>query len=211
MERLHLTRPSAGLVVATAALVVAMAGTGYALSIPSNSVGTKQLRSNAVTSAKIKNGQVKAEDLASNSVTSSKIVDGSIMFGDARPGDFVAGPGSIVTISGDADTGLEAEVGSIAGFGSVTVGCAEGGGGEDTLTVNNGGAGSLTLSAVVSGTVVSATASAGADAVVTLLPSADAAYDVQVATGSSVATGTLWRSTTGTGCHFTLQGVSNVS
>ena len=37
------------------ALVFAMGGTGYALTLPRNSVGAKQLRADAVTSAEVKN------------------------------------------------------------------------------------------------------------------------------------------------------------
>jgi hypothetical protein len=55
--------PSPALLVAVLALVVAMGGTSYAaLSIGRNSVGSKQLRSNAVKSAKVKNGSLLARD-----------------------------------------------------------------------------------------------------------------------------------------------------
>jgi hypothetical protein len=50
--------------VAYLALFVALSGTGYAaIKLPPNSVGTKQLRRNAVTSNRIKNGQVKGGDV----------------------------------------------------------------------------------------------------------------------------------------------------
>src|SRR3954471_370008 len=56
-------RPSPALVIATIALVVALAGTGYAaLKLPRNSVGAKQLKRNAVTSPKVKNGSLLAGD-----------------------------------------------------------------------------------------------------------------------------------------------------
>jgi hypothetical protein len=49
--------------VAFIALVVAMAGTGYAATkLPKNSVGSKQLKTNAVSSKKIKNGAVNSDD-----------------------------------------------------------------------------------------------------------------------------------------------------
>jgi hypothetical protein len=58
-------RPSPALVVAIAALVVAMAGTGYAATqLPKNSVGNKQLKKNAVTSSKVKNKTLKLKDLS---------------------------------------------------------------------------------------------------------------------------------------------------
>ena len=46
------------------ALVFAMGGTGYALTIPKNSVGSKQLRKNAVTGVKVKNRSLRASDFA---------------------------------------------------------------------------------------------------------------------------------------------------
>jgi hypothetical protein len=56
-------RPSPALVVATIALIVALAGTGYAaLKLPRNSVGTKQLKRDAVTSPKVKRGSLLASD-----------------------------------------------------------------------------------------------------------------------------------------------------
>ena len=51
------------MVVACLALAVAMAGTGYAATaLPRNSVGLKQLRNNAVTAAKVKNGSLHKVD-----------------------------------------------------------------------------------------------------------------------------------------------------
>src|SRR3712207_6811390 len=56
-------RPSPSMVVALLALFVAMGGTGYAaLKLPKNSVGAKQLKKNAVTSAKVKNRSLLARD-----------------------------------------------------------------------------------------------------------------------------------------------------
>ncbi len=49
--------------IALAALFVALGGTSYAaIAIPRNSVGATQLRQNAVTSAKVKNGSLTARD-----------------------------------------------------------------------------------------------------------------------------------------------------
>lgn len=57
--------PSPSVIIATAALAVALGGTSYAVvSIPRNSVGTPQLKANAVTSPKIKDGSVALADLA---------------------------------------------------------------------------------------------------------------------------------------------------
>lgn len=61
MKRLH--RPSPAMTVALIALFVALGGTGYAaLKLPKNSVGTKQLKKNAVNSSKVKNRSLVADD-----------------------------------------------------------------------------------------------------------------------------------------------------
>jgi len=60
--RSHL-RLSPATVIAMVALFVALAGTGYAATaVPNNSVGTKQLKANAVTSAKVLNGSLLGVD-----------------------------------------------------------------------------------------------------------------------------------------------------
>jgi hypothetical protein len=61
-------------VTSTLALAIAGAGTGYAVtSLPHNSVGTKQLQKNAVTSPKIKNGTISGRDLGKSAVATSPI------------------------------------------------------------------------------------------------------------------------------------------
>ncbi len=51
------------LVISVVALFVALGATGYAISkIPAGSVGTKQIKKNAVTSAKVKNQSLAAKD-----------------------------------------------------------------------------------------------------------------------------------------------------
>lgn len=52
-----------GTILGAAALVVTLAGSGYAISqLPRNSVGAAQLKANAVTGAKVKNGSLLARD-----------------------------------------------------------------------------------------------------------------------------------------------------
>src|SRR5437868_6266284 len=59
----HLGRPSPALVISIAALVVAMAGTGYAaITIPAHSVGHRQLKRNAVTTVNVRDGSLLARD-----------------------------------------------------------------------------------------------------------------------------------------------------
>lgn len=61
--------PSPALVVALVALAVALGGTGYAVTqLPRNSVGTKQIRNNAVTGAKVKAGSLEASDFKPGSL-----------------------------------------------------------------------------------------------------------------------------------------------
>jgi hypothetical protein len=64
-------RPSPALVVATIALLVALGGSGYAavaLTLPANSVGTAQLKSNAVISSKVKDHSLLKADFASGQI-----------------------------------------------------------------------------------------------------------------------------------------------
>src|SRR4051794_7093329 len=61
--RARFRRPTPATVIALIALFVALGGTGYAaLKLPKNSVGTKQLKANAVTGAKVKNGTLSSDD-----------------------------------------------------------------------------------------------------------------------------------------------------
>lgn len=65
MKRIR--RPSPALVVACIALLVALGGTSIAAvnALPKNSVGTAQLKKDAVVSSKVKDGTLKAADFAS--------------------------------------------------------------------------------------------------------------------------------------------------
>src|SRR3954453_12657479 len=65
MRRIAPSRPSPALVISIVALLMAMGGTGYAaFKLPRNSVGSAQIKKNAVTSAKVKNGSLKPPDFA---------------------------------------------------------------------------------------------------------------------------------------------------
>ncbi len=64
MKQFRIGRPSPAMIVAIVALVLAMVGTGYAaVNLPKKSVGTAQLKTNAVTNAKIKNGTITGKKL----------------------------------------------------------------------------------------------------------------------------------------------------
>jgi len=75
-------RPSPAMVVACLALLVALSGTGYAVSsLPAGSVGVAQLKDNAVTNTK----------LANNAVTSEKVKNRSLLAIDFLPGQLPRG------------------------------------------------------------------------------------------------------------------------
>ena len=66
-------RPSPAMVIATIALLVALAGTGYAASsLPANSVGNKQLQNNAVTSPKVKDHSLLRVDFANGQIPAGR-------------------------------------------------------------------------------------------------------------------------------------------
>jgi hypothetical protein len=64
------------MVVAIIALVMAMGGTTYALTLPANSVGPIQLRPSAVLNSKIQLRGVSNSRLGTNAVTFSKLANG---------------------------------------------------------------------------------------------------------------------------------------
>ena len=72
-------RPSPAMVVACIALAVALGGTGYsAITLPKNSVGTKQLRKNAVTGLKVKANAITSPKVAANSLTGADINEATL-------------------------------------------------------------------------------------------------------------------------------------
>ena len=81
LARLHAHLTFAN-VVSFAALFIALSGGAYALTIPRNSVGAKQLKKSAVTRSKIKKG----------AVTSAKVKDRSLLATDLKAGQLPAGP-----------------------------------------------------------------------------------------------------------------------
>jgi hypothetical protein len=76
-------RPSPALVLAFVALFVALGGTGYAaLTLPKNSVGSKQ----------IKRGAVKTLEIANNAVTGAKVRQRSLTASDFQASSLPTGP-----------------------------------------------------------------------------------------------------------------------
>ncbi len=72
-----------------------MGGAAYAASVPPNSVGTKQLKSESVTAAKVRN----------DAITTAKIKDGTLLAQDFSPGALPKeGPPGPTGKSGGTDT-----------------------------------------------------------------------------------------------------------
>ncbi len=69
MKALWRHRPTPAIVIACLALTVALGGTGYAaIVLPANSVGTKQLKNNAVNSIKVANGSLLKADFRAGQI-----------------------------------------------------------------------------------------------------------------------------------------------
>jgi hypothetical protein len=85
MQGFRIRRPSPSMVVALIALLVALAGTGYAaVHLPRGSVGAKQLKKNAVTKAKIRESAVTQGKIHKDAITGIKIKNHSILGKDIR-------------------------------------------------------------------------------------------------------------------------------
>jgi hypothetical protein len=90
------------MIVAIIALVAALGGTSYAaLSLPKNSVGSKQLKKNAVITSKIKNGAVTAGKINTSGLTVPNALHantaGSATNGIPRVYGFINSDGTIDT------------------------------------------------------------------------------------------------------------------
>ena len=76
---LRLRRPSPAMVVAFIALGLALGGTSYAVVKPGkNTVGSRQLRNNAVSAAKLKAGAVDSTKVRDDSLTGQDINDSTL-------------------------------------------------------------------------------------------------------------------------------------
>jgi cytochrome c1 len=108
MKRIH--RPSTSMAVALIALFVALGGTSFATvsaAFPPNSVGTKQIKDNSVTRAKI----------GHESITSVLVKDGGLLAKDFAAGQLPSGPAGPAGPQGPkgdkGDTGSTGVVGTI--------------------------------------------------------------------------------------------------
>jgi hypothetical protein len=80
-------RPSPAMVVACLALIVALGGTSVAAvtALPRNSVGTPQLRAQAVTGAKVKNATLATADVKDGTLTAADFLAGQVPSGPTGP------------------------------------------------------------------------------------------------------------------------------
>jgi len=101
--------PSPAMVVAVIALVLATAGSAFAVKktveVPRNSVGTKQLKPKAVTTGKIANGAVSSRNIVGHSLTGKDVNLNAL--------------GTVPTASNAAQTG---DAGTITGHGAACPG-----------------------------------------------------------------------------------------
>ena len=100
MTRHGFRRPSPAMVVSLAALVVAMGGTSYAVVKPSpHSVGSKQLKKNAVAGKHIKSNAVTSADVKNESLTAQDINEATLaqvpLAARAATADLVARAGGV--------------------------------------------------------------------------------------------------------------------
>jgi hypothetical protein len=107
MKWLLRRRPSPATVIAVIALVIALGGTSYAaVTLPRNSVGTAQLKNNAVTSLKVANNSLLKADFKSGQIPAGA-AGAAGAAGPAGPSDAYAGfkngpvaaPSSLSTIA----------------------------------------------------------------------------------------------------------------
>jgi hypothetical protein len=100
MRRILRHRPSPALVVATLALFVALGGTGYALTLPANSVGSAQIQAGRVLNSKLHPGSVSNSRLGRNAVTFSKLASNQMTTVKIRNGSLLGEDLAADTVTG---------------------------------------------------------------------------------------------------------------
>jgi hypothetical protein len=100
-QRLSQSASPAALLVAVLALVVAATGAGYAAA----TIGTNDIKDDAVTSAKVKDGSLKAADLVKESKYKAVTAAGAPNFSDGGQGDCLWQDGA-TELPGIAKTGF---------------------------------------------------------------------------------------------------------
>ncbi len=104
-------RPSPAIVIASAALFCSLGGVGYAATeLPANSVGTTQIKSNAVTYKKIEPSSVGNVRLTNGGVSNAKLANNSVSYQKIKPG-------SVGSVRADLSQ-IQARVSKTCGAGS---------------------------------------------------------------------------------------------
>lgn len=99
-------------VASLSALVFAMGGTGYALTIPKNSIGSAQIKQSAVANS----------DIRASAVTGAKVKNGSLQANDFAANQLPAGPRGLQGLKGDPGTpGAPGATGATGTVGAATV------------------------------------------------------------------------------------------
>ena len=136
MNRFKRYRPTPAMIVAIVALVFALGGTSYAaVVLPAGSVGSKQIKKNAVTGAKIKANSVTTVKIKDGAVTTPKLADGAVTTPKLADGSVTTAKladGAVATakIANDAVTGdkvLESSLGKVPSAASADNASAVGG------------------------------------------------------------------------------------
>ena len=104
-------RPSAAIVISSAALFMSLGGVGYAaVSIPNNSVGSAQLKNDAVSYKKIAPSSVGVVRLVNGGVINAKLANNSVSYKKIQPG-------SVGYVRADLNQ-LQARIGTTCAAGS---------------------------------------------------------------------------------------------
>jgi hypothetical protein len=122
MPSINLTRPSPALVMSIIALVMSVAGTSYAaVRLPRNSVGSRQIKNNAVTSAKVRDGSLLRQDFALSELSALRGPQGEPgAKGDAGPQGERGGQGERGERGPQGLPGSNASINGVAAGGDLT-------------------------------------------------------------------------------------------
>jgi collagen triple helix repeat protein len=121
MKKLTLRRPSAAVAISSAALFVSLGGGAYAAaSLPAHSVGARELKLRAVTSATVRDGSLRSSDFASGQLPAGPKGDRGAKGDTGATGDTGAkgdrGPKGDMGPAGIAGVTVRSQTDSISGF-----------------------------------------------------------------------------------------------
>jgi hypothetical protein len=124
MFKRHRPRLTYANVLSTLALFIALGGGAYAASqLPNDSVGTPQLKANAVTSKKVKDHTLVRKDVAGGQFATPQQLNGinAAKLGGIEPSGFLKGTGHLIGVNYDKTT--ETSIVPVPGGGHVSVLC----------------------------------------------------------------------------------------